>query len=61
MAQMRDYRQNQFQKDWWDGKLFWWGGMTRRDMSWVVVGVILAALYFKFPINWDWVFGLRHK
>jgi len=30
-------------------------------MGWVVVGFLFAALCFKFPINWDWVFGLRHK
>ncbi len=55
MAQVRDYRTNQFQKDWWDEKLLWWGGMTRRDLSWVVVGFILASMYFGF-LDWGKVY-----
>ncbi len=54
----RDYRENQFRRDWWDQKVPYIG-MTRNEVMWVVVGIVLAVIYIKFPINWDWVFGLR--
>jgi len=57
----KDYREDQSRKDWWDGKMWWLGGMTRSDMMWIGVGVILAILYFKFLPNMDWVFGPRAK
>ncbi len=56
---MRDYRTDQFRRDWWNERVYWLGGITYRDLSWVVVGIVIAVLFFKYPINWDHVFGLR--
>ncbi len=55
---MRDYRENQFRRNWWDQKVPYMFGMTRNDLVLVVVGIIIATIYIEF-INWDWVFGLR--
>ena len=54
---MRDYRDDQ---RWWNEKIQWLG-LTRNEVVWVVVGLAIASLFYKFPIHWDWVFGLRHK
>lgn len=29
------------------------------EAAWVIVGALIVALYLKFPINWDAVFGWR--
>lgn len=55
----KDYRYDQSRSNWWDEKIQWLG-ITRNELMWVVVGVVLAVLYFKFgPKSMDWVFGLR--
>jgi len=56
----RDYRYDQSRRNWWDEKIQWLG-LTRNEVMWVVVGIILTTLFFKFPVNWDFVFGLRHR
>lgn len=56
---MRDYRENQFCRNWWDEKLTWASGMTRNDLALILVGVAIIVLYLKFPIHWDFVLGLR--
>ena len=56
---MKDYRKNQFRKDWWDGKVPGFWRMTRNDLMWVGIGIVLGIIAIKFPINWDHVFGLR--
>jgi len=56
-----DYRVSQFRRNWWDEKVFWWGGLTRNDLAWIAVGFMLGFIFFKFPINWDGVFGLRPR
>ena len=57
---MEDYRQSQFRKDWWNEKVWMVGMMiTRNDLAWIVVGFMIALILFKFPLNWDFVFGLR--
>ncbi len=55
---MKDYRENYFRRNWWDHKVPYMGKMTRNDVVWVVVGIILTIIYTTF-VNWDWVFGLR--
>ena len=45
-------------KSWWDEESTV-PGMSRNDLSLILVGLVLVALSFKFPINWDFVFGLR--
>ena len=54
-----DYRQTQFRRDWWNEKIMWWGGLTRNDLAWVVVGGVLITLFWELPIDWNWVFGRR--
>jgi len=46
-------------KSWWDEALSWMPVLTRNDVVWVVIALAIVALYFKFPVNWDAVFGLR--
>jgi hypothetical protein len=45
-------------KDWWHEKAFL--GLTRDDVMWIVIILLVAVVYVAF-INWDGVFGLRHK
>ena len=56
---MRDYRENQFRKDWWDEIVFL--RLTRNDLMHVALGFVLAVLYIKFGLPADYVFGLRAK
>ncbi len=51
MAQARDYRTNQSRKDWWNQKIWWLGGITRDNLMWLIIGVIIGSLYLGLPIN----------
>ncbi len=53
----KDYRENQFRRDWWNRKIPYLWGMTRNDLVLVVIGIIIVIIYTQ--LNWDWVFGLR--
>ena len=57
-----EMRKNPYQKYWWDAtviRLVMY--ISRNDMVWIGVGVVLLVLYFKFPITWDSVFGLHSR
>ena len=56
---MEDYRADQFRRDWWNERVLRWSWLTRNDVAWVFVGIVIAILYLLFVPNMDWVFGLR--
>ncbi|HEY4500884.1 MAG TPA: hypothetical protein VJI70_01270 [Candidatus Paceibacterota bacterium] len=56
---MKDYRDDQRQQRWWHEKVLW--GLSRNDISLVIIGILIAVLFYKFPVNWDFVFGLRPR
>ncbi len=55
----KDYRINQFRRDWWGERVPLAGNLTRNDLMWFAVGFVFAVICLMFPINWDWVFGAR--
>lgn len=55
-----DMKQNPYQKHWWDGQVIRLViYISRNDLVWVGLCIILVVLYFKFLPNWDWIFGFR--
>ena len=51
----KDYRVNQFRRNWWDMEVFL--GLTRNDLSLIFLIALLAVGYIS--LDWDWVFGAR--
>jgi hypothetical protein len=54
-----DYRMDQSRRDWWNGRIYWLLGMTRRDLSMIAVGALLVVLWIKFLPPVDFILGIR--
>jgi len=53
---MFDFKENPFSKEWWDKKAV--GSMTREDVVWIVLALIVAVLSHRFPIDWVKVYRI---
>src|SRR3989344_1719149 len=56
---MKDYRDDPRPNRTSHEKVLW--GLSQNDISLVIIGILIAVLFFKFPVNWDFVFGLRPR
>ena len=55
-----EYSRSPYQKNWWDEKVIKLTlYVSRNDLAWVGIGVLILILYLAFPINLDWVLGKR--